>query len=226
MQMLRRTSILSLTAAIPSGETAHLVATPNTAFRPERFVFSPSSFSLSLTRRAWTWPLIAIGSVLGRALNGFARLLRVDLHASHLRREYTSVEYAMTHPDEVRWGDDGDDDDERPFVLITAPVSRRGRLLASLGKVFDRLAQVRLSWQQAQLGSLIVRDVKISANSHFAHGTNGIPADMLTDLTFSTTCMPDTKIEIVVHNMNRRGCRLVMAIIGTSLIEASPEQPT
>ena len=93
-------SILPLTATIPSGAIVRVSIKPRTTFRPERLLISPHSFPLSLARRVWTWPLVMIGNMLGRVHRGLAKLLHVDLHATHERREYVSAEYAQEHPEE------------------------------------------------------------------------------------------------------------------------------
>lgn len=208
-------SFLPMTATIPPGATARMIAKPRMAFRPERLIVSPHSFRLSLARRAWTWPLVAIGSMLGRVRRGLARLLRVDLYAPHERREYVSAEYAQAH--EVCWDDD--DEHDRPFILISTPPGRRGRLLASLGRASSRLSGLRLDWQHRQLHTLVLRDVRISKRSQIVDGAAPLPVGMLADFSIDAflrfnTCTVGDDIEINVHNGSGRECRLLMTLIG------------
>jgi hypothetical protein len=215
---LRSVSVLPLTATIQPGTTARVNAKPSTAFRLERLLVSPHSFPPALARRMWTWPIIKIGNVLGRAHRGLAKLLRVDLRATHERREYVSAEYAQTH--EAYWDEseeDENDDDGRPFILIATPLNYRERLLAPLGRASRRLSQLRLSWQQAQLATLIVRNITISKQPQFVVSTPPLPADLLalTNFNFST-CTGGHEIEIEIHNRNRRACQLMMSLIGIS----------
>lgn len=213
-------SILSLASTIPPGESARVVTTSPTTFRPERLIVSPGSFPPSRTRRALTWPLVTIGDALDRARRGVAGLLRVDLHAVHERREYlgpaeaASVEAARrTGDDELSWDDDGD-----PYVVVRTPCSRRERLLATSGPLSRAsrwLSRVRIRWQEAQLGTLVVRDIKISGQPMFAHAAL-IPADLVSALPMDlATCTPGNSISIEVENRNRRACRLTMVLIGT-----------
>lgn len=217
-------SILPLTATIPPGATARVITKPRAAFRPERLLVSPHSFPLSLARRTWTWPLVAIGNVLSLAHRGLAKLLRVDLHAAHERREYVSVEYAQTN--EVFWDEDEENEDEsegRPFILVPTALNRRERLLAPLGRAARRLSQIRLRWQQAQLATLLVCNITISKQPQFVDGAAPLPADLFaapsidTFVNFSApSCMAGHEIEIDVHNGNRRECQLMMTLIGVS----------
>ena len=227
---------LPLTATIPSGTTVRLIARSRSAFRPERLLVSPLSFPLSLARRAWTWPLVAIGSVLVRAHRGLAKLLRVELHATLARPEYVSAEYARAHPEEVSWDGeevswDGDEDsaEGRPFVLVSTPLSRRERLLVSLSRAAERLSQVRLWWQLTQLSTVLVRDVAISRRPPLVDSAPPLPADMFAApaigsfVSFSAlSCRPGDEIEIEVHNGNRRECRLAMTVDGSA--EPEPER--
>jgi hypothetical protein len=227
-------SVLPLTATIPPGATARVLAKPRVAFRPERLVVSPHSFPLSLVRRAWTWPLVVIGHVLGRLHRGLAKLLRVDLYAAHERREYVSVEYAQAHADEVSWeyaswdqdeetkDEETEDEDEgRPFILVPTALDRRERLLAPLGRASRWLSQLRLRWQQAQLATLLVCDITISSQSQFVDGAAPLPAEMFATTSIDTfvnfkSCMVGQEITIDVHNGNRRACQLLAAFIGIS----------
>ena len=214
-------SILPLTATIPSGTTARITTRPRTAFRPERLLFSPHSFPLSLTRRVWTWPLVVIGNVLGRVNRGLTKLLRVDLHATHERREYVSVEYAQTHAEEVvSWdGDEESEDEGRPFILVPTPLNRRERLLAPLGRASGRLSQLRLRWQQAQLSDVFVCGITISGQSQLADSASPLPADMFASSSIDAfvnfvSCAVGNSIEVEVHNGNRRECQLMASLIG------------
>lgn len=205
-----------MTAAIPPDMGARVISMVYLRFRPERLIISPHSFPLSLTRRAWTWPLVAIGSVLIRAHRRLAKILRVDPCAPHERKEYMSAEYAQTH--EVCW----DDDDDRPFVLVPTKLNRRERLLAPLDRASRRLSQVRLRWQQAQLSTLTVCDITISGRSQFVDGQNPLPADMfatsqIDDFVNLGDCAVGQKIGIEVHNGNRRKCQLQMSFVGQIL---------
>ena len=213
-------SVLSLMMVkIPPGESASVAAMPRTAFRPERLVVSPSSFRPSLTRRALTWPIVAIGDALDRARRGLAWLLRVDLRAVHERREYVNpAEIARRAGEDDpswSWDDDGD-----PYVVVRTPCRRRERLLAAdgpLGRASRRLSRVRLRWQEAQLATLVVREIQISDRPMLAHGV-AVPADLVSSLPLNLpTCMAGCRISIEVENRNRRECRLAMALIGTSL---------
>lgn len=214
-------SFLSLTATIPPDTTARVVAKLHTAFRPDRLFVSPHSFPLSLVRRAWTWPLVAIGHVLSRLHRGLVRLLRVDLHAAHERREYVSVEYARTHADEVSWeyaSWDQAEGDGRPFILVLTPLDRRERLLAPLSRASRGLSRLRLCWQQAQLSTLLVCDIAISQQSQFADGAAPLPADLFAttsiDLVNFKSCLVGQEIAVDVHNGNRRACQLMASLIG------------
>ena len=214
---------LPLTATIPSGTTIRLIARSRSAFRPERLLVSPLSFPLSLARRVWTWPLVAIGSVLVRAHRGLAKLLRVDLHAMRARREHVSAEYARAHPEEVSWDEDEDSAEGRPFVLVSTPLSRRERLLVPLSRAAGRLSQVRLRWQLSQLSTVLVRDVAISRRTLLVDGASSLPADVFAApaigsfVSFSApSCRPGDAIEIEVHNGNRRECRLAMTVVGSA----------
>jgi hypothetical protein len=227
-------SILPLTATIPPGATARVLAKPRVAFRPERLLISPHSFPLSLVRRAWTWPLVAIGRVLGRLHRGLAKLLRVDLYAAHERREYVSWEYAQEQADEVSWEyapwdqdeetkDEETKDEGRPFILVPTALNRHERLLTPLGRASRRLSQLRLCWQQAQLSTLLVCNITISAQSQFVDGAAPLPTEMFplpTDMFAAfvnfKSCMVGQEIEVDVHNGNRRACQLVAALIGIS----------
>jgi len=220
-------SVLPLTATIPPDTTARVRAKLHTTFRPERLVISPHSFPLSLVRRAWTWPLVVIGHVLGRLHRGLAKLLRVDPYAAHERREYVSVEYAQAHADEVSWEyaswdqDEETEDEGRPFVLVPTALNRRERLLAPLGLASRRLSQLRLCWQQAQLATLLVCDITISSQSQFVDGAAPLPADMFATTSIDTfvnfkSCMVGQEIAVDVHNGNRRECQLLATLIGIS----------
>jgi len=222
-------STLPLTATIPPGATARVITRPRTAFRPERLLVSPHSFPLSLARRVWTWPLVIIGNVLGRMHRGLAKLLRVDLYATHERREYVSVEYVQAHPEEVvSWDGDEESEDEnenegRPFILVPIPLNRRERLLAPLGWVSGRLSQLRLRWQQAQLSTVLVYNITVAKQRQFVDGAAPLPADLFAAPSISAfvnfnapSCMAGQEIEIDVHNGNRRECRLMMTLIGIS----------
>jgi hypothetical protein len=215
-------SVLPLTATIAPGASARVSTELRAAFRPERLLVSPHSFPLSPARRAWTWPLVRIGDVLGRAHRGLAKLLRVDPYAARERREYVSAEYARTH--EVLWeeSEEGEDEaEDRPFILVPAPLNRREGLLAPLGRASRRLSQVRLSWQKAQLATVLVRNITISRRPQLVDGAVPLPVDLFaavdTFVNFNIpSCTVGQEIEIDVHNGNRRECRLMMTIIGTS----------
>jgi hypothetical protein len=235
-------SIIPLTATIPPGTTACVSTKPRSGFRPERLLVSPHSFPLSLERRMRTWLPVTIGSLLGRVHRGLAKFLHVDLHATHTRREYVSVEYAQTHAEEVFWGrvwppmrssaeytlwDQSKENDEesegRPFILVQTPLNRRERLLAPLGRASRRLSQIRLRWQQAQLATLLVRNIIISNQPQFVDGTAPLPADLFAapsidiSMNFNApSCMVGHEIKIDVHNGNRRECQLMMTLIGIS----------
>ena len=224
-------SILPLTATIPPGATARVTTRPRTAFRPERLLFSPHSFPLSLARRVWTWPLVVIGHVLGRVNRGLAKLLRVDLHATHERREYVSVEYAQTHAEEVSWEyaswdqdeqtEAEDEDEGRPFVLVPTPLNRRERLLAPLGRASRWLSQLRLRWQLTQLSDVFVCGIKISGQSQLVDGASPLPADMFASSSIDAfvnfaSCAVSNSIEVEVHNGNRHECQLMATLIGIS----------
>lgn len=224
-------SILPLTATIPPGATVRVSTKPRATFRPERLLVSPHSFPLSLARRVWTWPLVVIGNVLGRVHRGLAKLLRVDLLAAHERREYVSVEYAQAHPEEVvsweytSWdqGEEDEDEDGRPFILVPTPLNQRERLLAPLGRVSGWLSQLRLRWQQAQLSTVLVRNITVATQPQFVAGATPLPADLFATPSIDTfmnfdapSCMVGQEIEIDVHNGNRRECRLMMTLIGIS----------
>lgn len=213
--------VLLLSATIPPGATARLIARPRQAFRAERLLVSPSSFPLPLARRAWTWPLVAVGGVLGRVYRGLARLLHVDLYAAHERREYVSAEYAQAHAEEVvSWDEDEESEGEGcPFVLVPAPLSRRERLLAPLGRAGSRLSRLRLDWQQAQLSGVFVCGIAISGQSQLVDGASPLPADIFASPSIDAfmnfaSCTVGNSIEVEVHNGNRRECRLVMSLIG------------
>lgn len=213
--------ILPLTATIPPGKTARVSAKLRAAFRPERLLISPHSFPLPLVRRVWTWPLVTIGNVLGRVHRGLAKLLHIDLYATHARLEYVSVEYAQMHAEEVSWAENEDGDEDRPFILIPVPLNRRERLLTPLGRASGRLSQLRLSWQEAQLSTLFVWDITISKQTQFVDGASPLPADMFASpsidvLVKLSTCPAGREIEIDVHNGNRRECRLMATLIGIS----------
>ena len=221
-------STLPLMATIPPGATARVSTKSRTAFRPERLLVSPHSFPLSLVRRVWTWPLVMIGNVLGRLHRGLAKLLLVDLHATHERREYVSLEYAQAHPEEVvSWDGDEESEDEdegRPFILVPTPLNRRERLLAPLGRVSGWLSQLRLRWQQAQLSTVFVCNITVAKRAQFVDGAPPLPADLFATPSIDTfvnfnapSCMVGQEIEIDVHNGNRRECRLMMTLIGASM---------
>lgn len=213
-------SMLPLTAAITPGATAHLRAKPPSVFRPERLIVSPHSFPLPLVRRVWTWPIVTTGQVLARVHRVLAKLLQVDLYAAHERRQYVGVEYTRMHPEEVvSWDEDAEDESEgRPFIWVQAPLNRRERLLALLGRAQRHLSQLRLRWQQKQLSTLRVCNITIAKQSQF--GTP-MPADLfgpsITPMDFNAPpCIPGHEIEITVHNGNRRKCQLMMTLIGIS----------
>lgn len=215
-------SVLALTGTIPPGATARVLAKPRAAFRPERLLVSPQSFPLSLVRRVWTWPLIVIGHVLGRVHRGLAKLLRVDLFATHERREYVSAEYARAHPEEVvSWDEEEDEGEGRPFILVPTSLSRRERLLAPLGRASGRLSQLRLRWQQAQLSDVFVCGITISGQSQFVDGAAPLPADMFATPSIDTfvdfkSCGVRQEITVDVHNGSRRECQLIATLIGIS----------
>ncbi len=229
---MRHKSILPLSATILPGATARVIAKPRAAFRLERLLVSPYSFPLSLGRRAWTWPLVTIGNVLGRVHRGLAKLLGVHPYAAHERREYVSEEYAQMHAEEVSWESRDEEDEGRPFVLVPTPLNRRERLLAPLGRAARRLSLLRLSWQQAQLATLLVCNITISKQPQFVEGAGPLPADLFdplasdTSMNFSaSSCMAGHEIEIDVHNGNSRECQLVMSLIGSSLGGLDPLAP-
>jgi hypothetical protein len=209
--------MLPMSATIPPGATARIIAKPRTEFRAERLLISPHSFPLSRARRVWTWPLVTIGRALGRVHRGLAKLLHVDLYASHEQREYVSDDYEETYAGELFW----DDDEDRYFILIPTPLNRRERLLAPLGRTSGRFSRIRLSWQEAQLSTVFVCNVTISKRPQFVDGAPPLPGDMFasraidTFVEFNTApCMVGHEIEIEVHNGNRRECRLMMSLIG------------
>ncbi len=219
-------STLPMTATIPPDTTARVKARLRVAFRPERLLVSPHSFPLSLTRRAWTWPLVAIGRVLGRVHRGLAKLLRVDLFAVHERREYVSVAYAQAHTEEVSWEyaseEDEDEGEGRPFILIPTPLPRRERLLAPLDRVARRLSWLRRDWQQAQLATLLVCNITIASRSQFVEGAAPLPAEMFATRSIDTfvsfgACRAGDEIEVDVHNGNRRACQLQMTLLGIGI---------
>jgi uncharacterized protein YjiS (DUF1127 family) len=223
---MRNRSLLSLTATIPPGETAHLSTKLCTPFRPERLLISSQSFPLSLARRLWTWLPVTIGNSLGRVHRGLAKLLRIDLYATRKRREYVSLEYARVHPEEiVTWHKSEEPEDkveDRPFILIPTPLNRRERLLTPLGRAARYLTQLRLRWQLTQLSTLLVQNITISRQSQIVEGRAPLPGDMFATLLVTTidvnlnTCQAGHEINIEVHNGNRRECRLVMAFFGAS----------
>ncbi len=217
---------IPMTAMIPPGTTTRVKARLRVAFRPDRLLVSPHSFPLSLTRRAWTWPLVAIGRVLGRVHRGLAKLLRVDLFAVHERREYVSVAYAQAHTEEVSWEytneEDEDEDEGRPFILIPIPLHRRERLLASMGRASHRLSQLRYHWQQTQLATLLVCNITIAGRSQFVEGAAPLTAEMFATSSIDTfvnlgVCGAENEIEIDVHNGNRRACQLQMTLLGIGI---------
>jgi hypothetical protein len=219
-------AFLSLTATIPPGETAHVRIKVQVPFRPGRLVISPQSFPPSLGRRLWTWLPVKIGNALGRMHRGLARLLHVDLYATHVRREYVSLEYMRAHPQEMAdWHmseEPEDETEDRPFVLVSIPLNRRERLLAPSRGAAKYLSQLRLRWQQAQLSTLLIQDITVSQQSQIVEGGSSLPADLFATFAIDafvnfSSCPAGHEVTIEIYNGNRRKCQLVGAFIGTGL---------
>lgn len=216
-------SLLPLTATIPPGATVRVTAKPRAAFRVERLSVSPQSFPLSLARRAWTWGPVTIGNALGRLHHGLARLLHVDLYASHERREYVSHEYARAHAEEVSWEYAEDEIEDRPFILVPIPLNRRERLLTHLGRAATHLSRLRLHWQQTQLATLFICNITVAKRPQFVDRAAPLPADLFATpsidpfVNFNVpSCTTEQTVEIDVHNGGSRVCQLTATLIGTS----------
>lgn len=236
---VRKVLPMSISQPIPPGASGIVVATPQELFRAERVLVSPSSFPLPWYRLAWTWPAITTGTWIGRAHRVIARWLRVDLHASHERREYidepTEAEIAAAEPRDERLDvahDDGDGDggvteiftefdgeQDRYYRIVEIPLSRRERFLRPIGRLAGRLSRVRTSWQMRHLAMVSITNVKISAVPIVAPG-NALPADMFAGATDALVsfepCKAGSKIEVEVANGSPRACQVVMSLIGTA----------
>jgi hypothetical protein len=217
-----------MSAVIAPGKRAIVTVKPRTAFRPERVVISAASFPLSRRRRVWTKPLVVVGVGLGRAHRAIARLLRVDLRAPREQREYIDGdpeddEYrdAIAMPGSYYY----DDDEDRYYREIPIPLSRRERFLAPISSAARRLSNVRVHWQQEQLGTLLICQITISKQPMLADAAP-LPADMFSTSAVDNfldlgTCTDGHEIAIEIENNNRRECRLAMALIGTTMSDHS-----
>jgi hypothetical protein len=209
---------LSMSAEIGPGKHTVVTAEPRETFRPERVLISPNSFPLPRWRLAWTWLPFTIGNGLGRAHRSIAKLLRVDLHAEHERREYLPDNYEGGETDEIFY--DYGEDDGRYYRLVAIPLNRRERFLAPIGRVADRLSRVRTSWQLRHLAMVSIRNVTISKHPLMAPGSV-LPADMFTHAVDAFVsfepCKEGSKIEIEIANGSPRACQLVMSLIGTAV---------
>lgn len=218
-----------MSAVIPSGKHTVITASPKMTFRPERVVISPNSFPLSRWRAIWTWPLVVIGAGLGRAHRAIARLMRVDLYAPRERREYVDNEPDSESVERVDFEADHfyDADEGRYYQVTPIPLNRRERFLAPIGRAADRLAGVRVRWQLSQLAFVFIRNVTISARALLA---DSLPSDMFASsaigsfVNFGETCAAGHDIAIEIGNDSLRECRLVMALIGTTMSDRA--EPT
>lgn len=214
--------VLPMSAVIPPGERRTVTTKPGSAFRPERLVISPHSFPLTRLRKAWTAPLVVVGSWLGRAHRALARLARVDLHAPREHIEYVDDEHEPEPESAERVDFEAehlyDADEDRYYQAIPIPFSRRERLLLPIGRAARRLAGVRMRWQEAQLATLRIYNITISRQSHTLDLTGDIFAANAFDAALELgACTEGHEIAIAIENGNRRECRLVMAMIGTGV---------
>jgi hypothetical protein len=206
--------IFPLSATIPPGQRTIVTATPKEPFRIDRLTISPQSFPVPALRKLWTWPLVHTGAALGRAHRALARLLRVDLYASHERRDPVGDEEE---------GDDIFEDYDGPectrYRVVAIPLNRRERLLGPLGSTARRLADVRLRWQNAHLAHVTILDITIGKLPQLS-ATGTLPGDLFTTNTIAglvplDPCTAGHAITIEIENGSRRECQLTAALIGT-----------
>ena len=235
-----RRHVISMTAPIPPGMSAAVTATLAKAFRPERLIISPGSFSLTRWHRLRTWPAVTVGRWIVRASRALGDLLRVDPDAARERREYVDAQEAIDSEEHlyVEYADGGDDEYEPPdldedgdvverkplaagdryFRYVAIPFNRRERIALSLGRLGVRLRDMRLRWQQHQVGHLFITNIRVGNASQLAY-QGSLPGDLFASAAIDTFVGFDQvaaggQLVVDITNTSAHDCRLAMAVIG------------
>ena len=212
-------SALPLRAVIPRGMRAVVTARPYQAFRPDRLTISPESFPVPALRRLWTWPLVKAGRALRRGHRVLAKALRVDLYASHERREYIADHEGLDASD-YEDPDIHEDEDGMRYRVVAIPLNRRERFLEPIGRVARRFSDVRLRWQLGHVALLTIHDITVSNRSAMTE-RGALPADLFAApaidqfVTFDS-CAAQHDIAVTIENGSQRTCHLVAAFIGAT----------
>jgi hypothetical protein len=211
--MRQHRHVLPLTATIPPGARAIVTATLRSAFRPERLTISPLSFPVPAWRRFWTWPFVHVGSALRHGHRALARLLRINLYALHERHELVGDDYA---------GEDviEDEDDGLRYRVIQIPLNLRERFLRRVDRAAHLLGDIRLRWQYAHVGRLVICDITINAKSGLKQA-GALPADLFATASGDSfvafeTCPAEHDISVEIENGSQRECQLLAMLIGTA----------
>ena len=216
LAMYTARQVLNVSGELAPGERRTLVAKPTDAFRPERLVIAHGSFRVPRWLRALTWLPGKLGRSLGRAHVALARLLRVDLTGLHSTRlePLTELE-ADAYIGEVAY-----DADDRPCRVVPVPPTLRDRALRPLGAGARALRDVRVRWQQRQLGKLVVHNILVGKRRQLAG--DPLPAALFSTNAFGNdlaleTCALGGEIGVDIENDGKRSCHLAMAFVGIAV---------